>query len=168
MQAKIELFIVVTTLLSVLHAFRWPLPEEYYSCTGDTFTRSDYESAQSALDAELTSEGVYVDTGAFVDNIAGSATAYVCNYISTWLPTWAVIFTSGSFDKVSATLDEKCGPEGGGFYKWQFQWVSTSEGRGNSANHICLDGNIKPCLRPPCPTGVSPTASNSAAKATGK
>lgn len=179
MRAKLELLVLGTILISTLQAWTlgplknspfWPFPSDYYTCTGDSFTRSDYETAKTNLDAQLTLDGIYVNSGSFVDTMSESATAYVCNYVSTWAPTWAVIFSSKSYDQISNTLDAQCGVGGGGFQKWQYLWVSTSQGRGNAANEICLNGNMSPCHKPPCPTGVYPTtaSSSNAARATEK
>lgn len=175
MRAKFGLLAVATILFSLLQAFKLPISRDWYDkrdsistmgkrswppipfywqdfkCSNDSFTRSDYEAARGVIDKQLGPNGIYVDAGSFVQNSSGSATAYVCNYRSTWFPTWAVIFDSRSYDRFSDKLDEQCGEEGAGWEKWQFMWVSTSYGRGNAANAICTDGTMYP---PPPPLGV--------------
>jgi hypothetical protein len=166
MRAQFRLVVIATALFSLLQALKLPIYRDRYSkrdsistpnwsswgpipfysrvfvCGNDSFTRSDYEDAKSEMDNKLGTNGIYVDNGDFVQTTSGSATAYVCNYVSTWAPTWPVVFDSRSYNTNSDTLDAQCGPEVGGWEKWQFMWVSTSYGRGNAANSICINGTI--------------------------
>jgi hypothetical protein len=166
MRAQFGLVVMATALFGLLQAFKIPIYRDWYGkrdsistpsgsswgpipfyskefiCGNDSFARSDYENAKGEIDNQLGANGTYVDNGDFVQTASGSATAYVCNYMSTWAPTWPVLFDSRSYDTNSDKLDEKCGPEVGGREKLQFMWVSTTYGRGNAANDICIDGNM--------------------------
>jgi hypothetical protein len=123
---------------------RGPIPfySEEFICGSDSFSRSDYLDAKHEIDNKLGANGIYVENGDFVQTVSGSATAYVCNYVSTWAPTFPILFDSRGYDKFSDKLDALCGPQVGGREKWQFMWASTSYGRGSAANGICIDGKM--------------------------